>query len=106
LDDLSEKRNPDESLLIPRRRCSRTRGSIFDRADTKPLCTFTSGLFRSDPKKISIAELIRQQKGYATALLKMASRPVKGRISTNPGEMGFDEWLFLMIISCFELNPH
>ena len=83
--------------------CSPTRGSILTGRHPNRYGTFTPG-FSIRPEEISIAELM-QAKGYATAHFgKWHLGPVKVESPTNPGEMGFDEWL--SHDNFFELNPH
>lgn len=82
--------------------CSPTRGSILTGRHPNRYGTFTPG-FSIRPEEISIAELM-QAKGYATAHFgKWHLGPVKAESPTNPGEMGFDEWL--SHDNFFELNP-
>ncbi len=83
--------------------CSPTRGSIITGRHPNRYGTFTPG-FSIRPEEISIAELM-QAKGYATAHFgKWHLGPVKAESPTNPGAMGFDEWL--SHDNFFEINPY
>ncbi len=83
--------------------CSPTRGSILTGRHPNRYGTFTPG-FSIRPEEISIAQLM-QAKGYATAHFgKWHLGPVKSDSPTNPGAMGFDEWL--SHDNFFELNPY
>ncbi|MDG1278302.1 MAG: sulfatase-like hydrolase/transferase [Algoriphagus sp.] len=83
--------------------CSPTRGSILTGRHPNRYGTFTPG-YSIRPEEISIASLM-QQKGYATAHFgKWHLGPVKAESPTNPGAMGFDEWL--SHDNFFELNPY
>jgi len=83
--------------------CSPTRGSILTGRHPNRYGTFTPG-FSIRPEEISIAELM-QAKGYATAHFgKWHLGPVKAESPTNPGAMGFDEWL--SHDNFFEINPY
>ncbi len=82
--------------------CSPTRGSILTGRHPNRYGTFTAG-FSIRPEEISIAQLL-QSKGYATAHFgKWHLGPVKKDSPTNPGAMGFDEWL--SHDNFFEMNP-
>lgn len=82
--------------------CSPTRGSILTGRHPNRYGTFTPG-FSIRPEEITIAQLLRE-KGYATAHFgKWHLGPVKATSPTNPGAMGFDEWL--SHDNFFELNP-
>ena len=82
--------------------CSPTRGSILTGRHPNRYGTFTPG-FSIRPEEISIASFM-QAKGYATAHFgKWHLGPVKAESPTNPGTMGFDEWL--SHDNFFELNP-
>lgn len=82
--------------------CSPTRGSIITGRHPNRYGTFTPG-FSIRPEEISIAEVMKNA-GYATAHFgKWHLGPVKAESPTNPGAMGFDEWL--SHDNFFEMNP-
>lgn len=82
--------------------CSPTRGSIITGRHPNRYGTFTPG-FSIRPEEISIADLMKNA-GYATAHFgKWHLGPVKADSPTNPGSMGFDEWL--SHDNFFEMNP-
>lgn len=82
--------------------CSPTRGSIITGRHPNRYGTFIPG-FSIRPEEISIADLMKNS-GYATAHFgKWHLGPVKADSPTNPGTMGFDEWL--SHDNFFEMNP-
>lgn len=82
--------------------CSPTRGSIITGRHPNRYGTFTPG-FSIRPEEISIAQLMKKA-GYTTAHFgKWHLGPVKAESPTNPGKMGFDEWL--SHDNFFEMNP-
>ena len=82
--------------------CSPTRGSFMTGRHPNRYGTFTPG-WSIRPEEITIAKLMRDA-GYATAHFgKWHLGPVKKESPTNPGAMGFDEWL--SHDNFFELNP-
>lgn len=82
--------------------CSPTRGSIITGRHPNRYGTFTPG-FSIRPEEISIAQLMKNA-GYVTAHFgKWHLGPVKAESPTNPGAMGFDEWL--SHDNFFEMNP-
>lgn len=82
--------------------CSPTRGSIITGRHPNRYGTFTPG-FSIRPEEISIAQLMKKA-GYTTAHFgKWHLGPVKAESPTNPGAMGFDEWL--SHDNFFEMNP-
>src|SRR3989339_758134 len=82
--------------------CSPTRGSIITGRHPNRYGTFTPG-FSIRPEEISIAQLMKKA-GYTTAHFgKWHLGPVKEESPTNPGKMGFDEWL--SHDNFFEMNP-
>jgi arylsulfatase A-like enzyme len=102
LDDLAKNEVRMDRFYSASPVCSPTRGSILTGRHPNRYGTFTPG-FSIRPEEISIAELM-QAKGYATAHFgKWHLGPVKAASPTNPGEMGFDEWL--SHDNFFELNP-
>ena len=82
--------------------CSPTRGSIITGRHPNRYGTFTPG-WSIRPEEISIAQLMKNA-GYATAHFgKWHLGPVKAESPTNPGAMGFDEWL--SHDNFFEMDP-
>lgn len=82
--------------------CSPTRGSVLTGRHPNRYGTFTPGCsFR--PEEITVAQLLKT-KGYVCGHFgKWHVGPVKSDSPTNPGKMGFDEWL--SHDNFFELNP-
>ncbi len=82
--------------------CSPTRGSIITGRHPNRYGTFTPG-FSIRPEEISIAQVMKVS-GYATAHFgKWHLGPVKAGSPTNPGAMGFEEWV--SHDNFFEMNP-
>lgn len=82
--------------------CSPTRGSIITGRHPVRYGTFSPN-WSIRPEEISIATLLGEQ-GYTSAHLgKWHLGPVKADSPTNPGAMGFGEWL--SHDNFFELNP-
>jgi len=82
--------------------CSPTRGSFMTGRHPNRYGTFTPG-FSIRPEEITIAHLLKAA-GYATAHFgKWHLGPVKKDSPTNPGAMGFDEWL--SHDNFFEMDP-
>lgn len=82
--------------------CSPTRGSILTGRHPNRYGTFTPG-FSIRPEEVSIAQLMKNA-GYATAHFgKWHLGPVKAESPTNPGAMGFEEWL--SHDNFFEMDP-
>jgi len=82
--------------------CSPTRGSFMTGRHPNRYGTFTPG-WSIRPEEITIADIAKDA-GYATAHFgKWHLGPVKKESPTNPGAMGFDEWL--SHDNFFELNP-
>ncbi|MCD6339654.1 MAG: sulfatase-like hydrolase/transferase [Verrucomicrobia bacterium] len=82
--------------------CSPTRGSVLTGRHPNRYGTFHPGC-SIRPEEITIAQLLRKA-GYATAHFgKWHVGPVKAGSPTNPGAMGFDEWL--SHDNFFEMNP-
>jgi len=82
--------------------CSPTRGSFITGRHPNRYGTFSPG-WSIRPEEISIAHLMKKA-GYASAHFgKWHLGPVKKDSPTNPGAMGFDEWL--SHDNFFELNP-
>ncbi len=83
--------------------CSPTRGSVLTGRHPNRYGTFTPN-WSIRPEEISIAHLLRKA-GYACGHFgKWHVGPVKAESPTNPGAMGFDEWL--SHDNFFEMNPH
>ena len=82
--------------------CSPTRGNVLTGRHPNRYGTFTPG--RSlRPEEITVAHLLHEA-GYATGHFgKWHVGPVKKTSPTNPGAMGFDEWL--SHDNFFELDP-
>ena len=82
--------------------CSPTRGNVLTGRHPNRYGTFTPG--RSiRPQEITIAHLLREV-GYATGHFgKWHVGPVKQESPTNPGAMGFEEWL--SHDNFFEMDP-
>lgn len=82
--------------------CSPTRGSSLTGRHPNRYGTFTPG-WSLRPEEITIAHLLKDA-GYATAHFgKWHVGPVKKGSPTNPGAMGFDEWL--SHDNFFEMDP-
>lgn len=82
--------------------CSPTRGSVLTGRHPNRYGTFHPGCSLR-PEEISVAALLKKT-GYATAHYgKWHVGPVKAASPTNPGAMGFDEWL--SHDNFFELDP-
>ncbi|MAG94799.1 MAG: N-acetylgalactosamine-6-sulfatase [Planctomycetaceae bacterium] len=83
--------------------CSPTRGSVLTGRHPNRYGTFSPN-WSIRPQEITIAHLLRDA-GYACGHFgKWHVGPVKAASPTNPGAMGFDEWL--SHDNFFELNPH
>ena len=82
--------------------CSPTRGSVLTGRHPNRFGTFAPN-WSIRPEEITVAHLLREA-GYATGHFgKWHVGPVKATSPTNPGAMGFDEWL--SHDNFFELNP-
>ncbi|MBM3880077.1 MAG: N-acetylgalactosamine-6-sulfatase [Verrucomicrobia bacterium] len=82
--------------------CSPTRGSVLTGRHPNRYGTFSPGCSLR-PEEVTIAQILRQA-GYATGHFgKWHVGPVKAASPTNPGAMGFDEWL--SHDNFFEMNP-
>ena len=83
--------------------CSPTRGSVLTGRHPNRYGTFTPN-YSIRPEEITLAHLSKKA-GYKTAHFgKWHVGPVKQGSPTNPGVMGFDQWL--SHDNFFELNPH
>ncbi|PHN02372.1 sulfatase family protein [Flavilitoribacter nigricans] len=82
--------------------CSPTRGSFITGRHPNRYGTFSPG-FSIRPEEISVAQLLGQA-GYTSAHFgKWHLGPVKSASPTNPGAMGFQEWL--SHDNFFEIDP-
>ena len=82
--------------------CSPTRGSVITGRHPVRYGTFAPN-WSIRPEEISIAQVLRKA-GYATGHFgKWHLGPVKAGSPTNPGAMGFDEWL--SHDNFFEIDP-
>ena len=82
--------------------CSPTRGSVLTGRHPNRYGIFSPG-YSIRPEEITVAHLMKKA-GYATAHFgKWHVGPVKKESPTNPGAMGFDEWL--SHDNFFELDP-
>ena len=82
--------------------CSPTRGSVMTGRHPNRYGCFDPG-YSLRPEEIGIAQILRQA-GYATAHFgKWHIGPVKADSPTNPGALGFEEWL--SHDNFFELDP-
>lgn len=82
--------------------CSPTRGTVITGRHHLRYGVFNPG-WSLRPEEISIAQVLRQR-GYVTGHFgKWHLGPVKAASPTNPGAMGFDEWL--SHDNFFELDP-
>lgn len=82
--------------------CSPTRGSVMTGRHPNRYGTFVPGC-SIRPEEITIAQILRKA-GYACGHFgKWHLGPVKASSPTNPGAMGFEEWL--SHDNFFELNP-
>ncbi len=83
--------------------CSPTRGTVITGRNHNRYGTFAPG-WSLRPEETSIAQMLRQA-GYATGHFgKWHLGPVKASSPTNPGAMGFEEWL--SHDNFFELDPY
>ena len=82
--------------------CSPTRGSFLTGRHPNRYGTFTPG-WSIRPEEITIADVLKKA-GYTSAHFgKWHLGPVKKESPTNPGAMGFDEWL--SHDNFFEMDP-
>jgi arylsulfatase A-like enzyme len=82
--------------------CSPTRGSVITGRHPNRYGTFSAG-WSIRPEETSIAHLMKQE-DYDTAHFgKWHLGPVKAESPTNPGAMGFDEWV--SHDNFFEMDP-
>ena len=82
--------------------CSPTRGSVMTGRHPNRYGTFSAN-WSVRPEEIGIAQILKQA-GYACGHFgKWHLGPVKAGSPTNPGALGFDEWL--SHDNFFEMNP-
>ena len=82
--------------------CSPTRGSVMTGRHPNRYGTFSAN-WSIRPEEIGIAQILKQA-GYACGHFgKWHLGPVKADSPTNPGALGFDEWL--SHDNFFEMNP-
>ena len=102
LDEMAESGLRFDRFYAAHPTCSPTRGSVLTGRHPNRYGTFTPN-FSFRPEEITIAQLLKT-KGYACGHFgKWHVGAVKSDSPTNPGEMGFDEWL--SHDNFFELNP-
>ena len=82
--------------------CSPTRGSVLTGRHPNRYGTFSPG-YSIRPEEITIAHLLSKAGYLCGHFGKWHLGPVKASSPTNPGKMGFDEWL--SHDNFFELNP-
>ena len=83
--------------------CSPTRGSVLTGRHPNRYGTFSAN-WSIRPEEISVAHILNRA-GYASAHFgKWHVGPVKAESPTNPGAMGFDEWL--SHDNFFEMDPY
>lgn len=83
--------------------CSPTRGSFLTGRHPNRYGTFAPG-WSIRPQEITIAHILKKAGYHCGHFGKWHVGPVKAESPTNPGAMGFDEWL--SHDNFFELNPH
>lgn len=82
--------------------CSPTRGSVITGRHPNRYGVFSAG-WSIRPEEIGIAQLMKEA-GYSTGHFgKWHLGPVKAESPTNPGALGFDEWV--SHDNFFEMNP-
>ncbi len=102
LDEMSKKGLRMDNFRSGHPSCSPTRGSVITGRHPNRYGTFYPGS-SIRPEEISIAEILGNA-GYVSAHYgKWHLGPVKKESPTNPGAMGFDEWL--SHDNFFEMNP-
>lgn len=83
--------------------CSPTRGSVITGRHPNRYGTFTPGC-SIRPEEISVAQILKEA-GYVCGHFgKWHLGPVKAESPTNPGAMGFDQWV--SHDNFFEMNPY
>ncbi len=103
LDDMAASGLRLDNFYSAHPSCSPTRGSVITGRHPNRYGTFAPNC-SIRPEEISVAQLLNQA-GYACGHFgKWHLGPVKAESPTNPGAMGFDEWL--SHDNFFELNPH
>jgi arylsulfatase A-like enzyme len=103
LDDMAENGLRLDHFYAAHPTCSPTRGSVLTGRHPVRYGTFTPN-WSMRPEEITIGHIAKKA-GYRTAHFgKWHVGPVKADSPTNPGAMGFDQWL--SHDNFFELNPH
>jgi arylsulfatase A-like enzyme len=82
--------------------CSPTRGSVMTGRHPNRYGTFSPG-YSIRPEEVTIAHLLNKMGYICGHFGKWHLGPVKASSPTNPGAMGFDQWL--SHDNFFELNP-
>ncbi|MFW5693051.1 MAG: sulfatase [Thermoguttaceae bacterium] len=82
--------------------CSPTRGSFLTGRHPNRYGTFSPG-WSLRPEEITLAQILRKAGYYCGHFGKWHVGPVKAASPTNPGAMGFHEWL--SHDNFFEMNP-
>ncbi|MEX2512168.1 MAG: sulfatase-like hydrolase/transferase [Cyclobacteriaceae bacterium] len=82
--------------------CSPTRGSVITGRHPNRYGTFTPG-FSIRPEEIGVAQLMKSAEYHTGHFGKWHLGPVKASSPTNPGAMGFEEWL--SHDNFFEMDP-
>ena len=102
LDDMTASGLRFDRFYAAHPTCSPTRGSVLTGRHPNRYGTFAPN-WSIRPDEITIADLLRET-GYTTAHFgKWHVGPVKNDSPTNPGAMGFDQWL--SHDNFFEINP-
>lgn len=102
LDEMASKGLRLDRFYSAHPSCSPTRGSVMTGRHPNRYGTFSPG-YSIRPQEITIAHLLSEA-GYTCGHFgKWHLGPVKAASPTNPGAMGFDEWL--SHDNFFELNP-
>ncbi len=102
LDEMASKGLKLNRFYAAHPNCSPTRGSVMTGRHPNRYGTFTPG-HSMRPEEITVAHLLKQA-GYATGHFgKWHLGPVKADSPTNPGKMGFEE--YLSHDNFFEMDP-
>jgi arylsulfatase A-like enzyme len=83
--------------------CSPTRGSVITGRHPNRYGTFSAG-WSIRPEEIGIAHILREASYASGHFGKWHLGPVKAESPTNPGAMGFEEWV--SHDNFFEMNPY
>jgi arylsulfatase A-like enzyme len=102
LDEMAGKGVRFERMYSAAPECSPTRGSVLTGRHPNRYGTFYANM-SIRPQEITLAQILKRA-GYACAHVgKWHLGPVNAGSPTNPGAMGFDEWL--SHDNWFDLNP-